>query len=107
MSAAGWDDPKAFIMKQVKEIIVTPYVHICNLSLMTSIFPMNCKLQMWSPCFKSEDDMVSSNYRPVSVLAINISILLDWYMISLSIFSMITNYCWGLDFKDMNPPGLL
>ena len=30
-SAAGWDGFKAFIMKQIKEVIVTPLVHICNL----------------------------------------------------------------------------
>ena len=69
-SAAGWDGLKAFIMKQIKEVIVTPLVHICNLSLTTGIFPDELKIANVVPIFKSGDDMVFSNYRPVSVLPI-------------------------------------
>ena len=69
-SAAGWDGLEAFIMKQIKEVIVTPLVHICNLSLKTGIFPDELKIANVVPIFKSGDDMVFSNYRPVSVLPI-------------------------------------
>ena len=69
-SAAGWNGLQAFIMKQIKEVIVTPLVHICNLSLTTGIFPDELKIANVVPIFKSGDDMVFSNYRPVSVLLI-------------------------------------
>ena len=69
-SAAGWDGLKAFIIKQIKEVIVTPLVHICNRSFMTGIFPNELKIANVVPIFKSGDDMVFSNYRPVSVLPI-------------------------------------
>ena len=69
-SAAGWDGLKAFIIKQIKEVIVTPLVHICNRSFMTGIFPNELKIANVAPFVKSGDDMVFSNYRPVSVLPI-------------------------------------
>ena len=76
-SAAGWDELKAFIMKQIKEVIVTPLVHICNLSFTTGIFPDELKIANVVPIFKSGDDMVFSNYRPVSILPM-FSKLLEW-----------------------------
>ena len=68
-SAAGYEGLKAFIIKQIKEVIVTPLVHICNHSFMTGIFP-ELKIANVVPIFQSGDDMVFSNYRPVSVLPI-------------------------------------
>ena len=69
-SAVEWDGLKAFIMKQIKEVIVTPLVRICNLSLMTGIFPVELKIANLVPIFKSGDNMVFSNYRPVSMVPI-------------------------------------
>ena len=74
-NAAGWDGLKAFIMKQIKEVIITPLVHICNISLTTGIFPDELKRASVVPIFKSEDDMVFSNYRPVSILPIFLKLL--------------------------------
>ena len=69
-SAAGWDGLKAFIIKHIKEVIVTPVAHICNRSFVTSIFLDELKIANVVPIFKSGDDMVFSNYMPVSVLPI-------------------------------------
>ena len=62
-------------MKQIKEVIITPLVYICNISLTTGIFPDELKRASVVPIFKSEDDMVFSNYRPVSILPIFLKLL--------------------------------
>ena len=69
-SVAVWDGLKAFTIKQIKEIIVTPLVHICNRSFMTGIFPDELKIANVDPICKSGDDKVFSSNRPVSVLPI-------------------------------------
>ena len=69
-SAAGWDDLRPRIMKLIQNCIKSPLVHICNRSFMTGIFPSELKIANVVPIFKSGDDMVFSNYRPVSVLPV-------------------------------------
>ena len=44
--------------------------HICNLSFSTGIFPEELKVANVIPLFKSTDEMVFSNYRPVSILPV-------------------------------------
>ena len=62
-------------MKQIKEVIVTPLVHICDISLATVIFPDELKIANVVPIFKSGDDMDYSIYRPVSILPILSNVL--------------------------------
>ena len=69
-SAAGWDDLKSTMIKHIKESITTPLVHICNRSFETSIFPSELKIANVVPIYTSGDEMVFSNYRPVSVLPV-------------------------------------
>ena len=69
-SAAGWDDLKSTMIKHIKESITTPLVHICNRSFETGIFPSELKIANVVPIYKSGDEMVFSNYRPVSVLPV-------------------------------------
>ena len=45
-------------------------VHICNLSFTTGVFPYELKIANVVPIFKSGDERVFSNYRPVSVLPV-------------------------------------
>ena len=74
-SAAGWDDLRPRIMKLIQNCIKSPLAHICNRSFMTGIFPSELKIANVVPIFKSGDDMVFSNYRPVSVLPVLSKIL--------------------------------
>ena len=74
-SAAGWDDLRPRIMKLIKSCIKRPLAHICNRSFVTGIFPSELKIANVVPIFKSGDDMVFSNYRPVSVLPVLSKIL--------------------------------
>ena len=69
-SAAGWDDLKSSMIKHIKESIIVPLVHICNRSFETGIFPSELKIANVVPIYKSGDEMVFSNYRPVSVLPV-------------------------------------
>ena len=61
---------KPLMMKNIKESIKTPLTHICNKSFISGLFPFEMKIANVVPIFKSGDDMVFSNYRPVSVLPV-------------------------------------
>ena len=69
-SSAGWDELKPLMMKNIKESIKTPFTHICNKSFISGLFPFEMKIANVVLIFKSGDDMVFSNYRPVSVLPV-------------------------------------
>ena len=57
-------------MKTIKESIKTLLIHICNKSFSSGRFPFEMQIACVVPIFKSGDDMVFSNYRPVSVLPV-------------------------------------
>ena len=58
-------------MSSVKSLIpalIRPMTHICNLSLLTGIFPNNMKVAKIIPIFKSGKENELGNYRPISIL---------------------------------------
>ena len=69
-SSAGWDELKPTVIKSIRHCIALPLRHICNLSFRTGIFPDELKIANVVPIFKSGDEMIFSNYRPVSVLPV-------------------------------------
>ena len=69
-SAAGWDELKPSIIKTVKTSIKVPLAHIGNLSFNTGLFPMELKIAKIVPIFKSGEECIFTNYRPVSVLPV-------------------------------------
>ena len=69
-SSAGWDELKPTVIKSIRHGISLPLRHICNLSFRTGIFPDELKIANMVPIFKSGDEMIFSNYRPVSVLPV-------------------------------------
>ena len=74
-SASGWDGFQAIVIKEIKSAIVHPIMHLCNLSFATGVFPKELKLAYVVPLFKSGDDMLFTNYRPVSILPLISKIL--------------------------------
>ena len=66
--SSGHDEISTFLLKKIIGSILTPLVHICNLSLMTGVFPSSFKLARVIPVHKKDDVMVVSNYRPISIL---------------------------------------
>ena len=69
-SSAGWDGFEAKVIKEIKNTLVIPLVHVCNLSLTSGTFPNELKVANVVPIFKAGDDDIFSNYRPVSVLSV-------------------------------------
>ena len=69
-SSSGWDGLRPNMIKHVKEHIKLPLTHICNLSFSTGVFPCELKIANVVPIFKANDEMIFSNYRPVSVLPV-------------------------------------
>ena len=69
-SSAGWDELKPTVDKSIRYCIKSRIRHICNLSFRTGIFPDELKIANVVPIFKSGDEMIFSNYRPVSVLPV-------------------------------------
>ena len=54
-NAAGWDNLKPNIIKNIKEYVNFPRAHICNLSFPTGVFPTELKLANVAPVFKAND----------------------------------------------------
>ena len=66
--SSGHDEINTHLFKQIIGSILTPLVHIFNLSLTTGIFPDAFKIAKVVPIYKKDDSSQVSNYRPVSIL---------------------------------------
>ena len=64
-SSAGWDELKPGIIKNIKDCITMPLTHICNLSFKQGMFPTQLKIANVVPIYKTGNEHVFSNYRPV------------------------------------------
>ena len=67
-SAPGLDGIPTSIIKLVKDYISTPLAHLYNLSFFYGIVPDYCKIAKITPVFKSGQENIIENYRPISVL---------------------------------------
>ena len=66
--APGYDGIKSDTLKLSIQHICEPLAHVCNMSLMQGIFPLELKLANVLPLYKSGDPHLFNNYRPVSLL---------------------------------------
>jgi len=73
--APGHDELSASVVKSVIGNIAKPLTHIFNLSFSLGKFPSKLKLAKVVPIFKSDDKLLVSNYRPISVLPVFSKIL--------------------------------
>ena len=67
-SASGYDEIPASIMKQLIVYYVQPLTLLINKSIAQGKFPDELKLAKVLPIYKSEDEQMIQNYRPISVL---------------------------------------
>ena len=67
-SSPGYDNLSSSILKLCLQFIKTPLTYLCNLSLQEGIFPQELKTANVLPLFKSGDEFMFNNYRPVSML---------------------------------------
>ena len=65
---AGYDEISASIMKQLGNVYVEPLTHLINQSISQGLFPEEMKLAKILPIYKSEDEQLVTNYRPISIL---------------------------------------
>ena len=55
-------------LKLCSQYVTQPLTHICNLSLTYGVFPDQMKVANVIPLYKSDEPMIFSHYRPVSIL---------------------------------------
>ena len=63
------DDLSMLTLKKVFLSICSPFTNICNKSLSNGVFPNNMKIAKVIPLFKSGENDIFTNYRPVSLLS--------------------------------------
>jgi hypothetical protein len=69
--ASGYDNIPMWIVRRSSHLIIEPLMHLINLSINSGIVPQQLKIAPVVPIFKSGDNSVFSNYRPISVLPIS------------------------------------
>ncbi|XP_065665414.1 uncharacterized protein LOC136086848 [Hydra vulgaris] len=67
--SVGIDQISVNVVKAIFDIIEPSLLHIFNLSIKSGIVPKKLKIAKISRIFKTGDDTIMSNYRPISVLA--------------------------------------
>ena len=55
-------------MKQLGNYYAEPLTHLINQSISQGLFPEEMKLAKILPIYKSEDEQLVTNYRPISIL---------------------------------------
>ena len=66
--AAGLDNIAGRFLKEGATVLAIPVTQICNLSILTSVFPNKCKQAKLKPLFKKGITTEPKNYRPISLL---------------------------------------
>ena len=66
--AAGFDNLKPSIIRNVIHLLAAPLTHIFNISLLQGVFPDRMKIAKVAPVYKKGDPKMFANYRPISVL---------------------------------------
>ena len=67
-ASAGFDNIDMKIIKSIKLNIITPLVHVCNLSFAQGKFPDDFKMAKIIPIHKKNYKQLFVNYRPISIL---------------------------------------
>ena len=69
-TSSDYDQIPMWLVKDSVELISSPLMNIVNLSINSGIVPDELKIARVLPLFKSGDNRVFSNYRPISVLPV-------------------------------------
>ena len=67
-SSSGYDSISSILIKSIVDIISKPLTVIINQCVKIGIFPNQLKIAKVVPIFKSGDDTLFTNYRPISLL---------------------------------------
>ena len=66
--AAGLDNLPGIFLRDGAEILSTSITQLCNLSILLSSFPNDCKIAKVIPLYKKGSKTDPKNYRPISLL---------------------------------------
>jgi len=64
----GYDEISTKILKISAPFIIFPLTYICNKSLSSSVFPERLKYVIIEPVYKKSDKLLTTKYRPISLL---------------------------------------
>ena len=64
----GYDEIPIKILKLSAPFIISPLTYICNKSLSCGVFPERLKYAIIKPVYKKGDKLLTTNYRPISLL---------------------------------------
>lgn len=67
-SSSSQDHITSIILKQNKQFLAGPLLHICNASFESGSFPNVLKKSVITPVYKNGDKTLIQNYRPISIL---------------------------------------
>ena len=67
-TSSGVDGISPVLLKHIKHEISKPVTLILNQCLTTGIFPDKLKIAKLVPIYKSDDENIFNNYRPISIL---------------------------------------
>jgi hypothetical protein len=67
-TSKGYDDISSKLVKNSDKIISDPLTYIINISFQNGIFPSSMKTAKVIPIYKSKNNKLFSNYRPISLL---------------------------------------
>ena len=68
--SVGSDDIRSDMIKTNIFSLAPPLTYIFNLSFLTGIFPALLKSAIVTPIYKGEDNLVPSNYKPISIITV-------------------------------------
>ena len=68
--ATGIDKISPKVLKYCASSLFHPLCHLFNLSLSTGAIPIECKIHLITPVYKSADRSSVKSYRPISLLCI-------------------------------------
>ena len=67
-NSTGYDNIYSNMVNETSDIFFTPLKYILNLSLQQGIFPENLNIAKVSPIYKKDEELLLTNYRPISVV---------------------------------------
>jgi len=67
-NSCGCDEIPIKILKLNVPFIISPLTYICNKSLSSDVFPQRLKCTTIKPVYKKRDKLLTTNYRPISLL---------------------------------------
>ena len=68
-STAGYNDLQLAIMKMLTKVYIKPLTYFINISIKQGIFSEELKLAKVIPIYKSDDNQLIQNYKPISLIS--------------------------------------